>query len=76
MRSELLTKKLKMLRLSLTEPEAPESRSCRMLMNMGSENIILVDKIGAICENMNGLNSEQEKMSKITNRDRKDRQLG
>ena len=26
---------------------------CRMLMNMGSENIILVDKIGAICENMN-----------------------
>ena len=44
---------------------------CRMLMNMGSENIILVDKIGAICENMNGLNSEQEKMSKITNRDGK-----
>ena len=38
---------------------------------MGSENIILVDKIGAICENMNGLNSEQEKMSKITNRDGK-----
>lgn len=25
---------------------------CRMLMNMGAENIILVDKIGAICENM------------------------
>lgn len=44
---------------------------CRMLMNMGAENIILVDKIGAICENMNGLNSEQEKMSKITNRDGK-----
>ncbi len=36
-------------------------------MNMGAKNIILVDKIGAICENMNGLNSEQEKMSKITN---------
>lgn len=44
---------------------------CKMLMNMGAENIILVDKIGAICENMNGLNSEQEKMSKITNRDGK-----
>ncbi len=40
---------------------------CKMLMNMGAKNIILVDKIGAICENMNGLNSEQEKMSKITN---------
>lgn len=40
---------------------------CKMLMNMGAKNIILVDEIGAICENMNGLNSEQEKMSKITN---------
>lgn len=40
---------------------------CKMLINMGAENIILVDKIGAICEGMSGLNSEQEKMSKITN---------
>lgn len=44
---------------------------CKMLINMGAQNIILVDKIGAICENMNGLNPEQEKMSKITNRDKK-----
>lgn len=40
---------------------------CKMLINMGAENIILVDKIGAICEGIDGLNSEQEKMSKITN---------
>ncbi len=40
---------------------------CKMLMNMGAGNIILVDKIGAICNGMSGLNSEQEKMSKITN---------
>lgn len=40
---------------------------CKMLMNMGAKNIILVDKVGAICEGMDGLNSEQEKMSKITN---------
>ena len=40
---------------------------CKMLMNMGAKNVILVDKVGAICEGMDGLNSEQEKMSKITN---------
>ncbi len=44
---------------------------CKMLMNMGAENIILVDKIGAIREGMKGLNPEQEKMSKITNRGKK-----
>ena len=42
-----------------------------MLMNMGAENIVLVDKIGAIREGMDGLNPEQEKMSKITNRAKK-----
>lgn len=40
---------------------------CKMLINMGAKNIILVDKIGAICEGIDGLNSEQEKMSKVTN---------
>ncbi len=44
---------------------------CKMLMNMGAENIVLVDKIGAIREGMDGLNPEQEKMSKITNRAKK-----
>ena len=44
---------------------------CKMLMNMGAENIILVDKIGAICEGMDGLNPEQEKMSLVTNRGKK-----
>ncbi len=44
---------------------------CKMLMNMGAKNIVLVDKIGAICEGMDGLNPEQEKMSKITNRGKK-----
>ncbi len=41
---------------------------CKMLMNMGAENIILADKFGAIKEGMKGLNSEQGKMSKVTNR--------
>lgn len=44
---------------------------CRMLMNIGAINIILVDKLGAIYEGMAGLNPEQEMMSKITNRDKK-----
>lgn len=41
---------------------------CKMLMNIGAENIILVDKIGALSEGMDGLNFEQAKMAKITNR--------
>lgn len=43
---------------------------CKMLINMGAENIVLVDKIGAICEGIDGLNPEQEKMSKVTNPER------
>lgn len=44
---------------------------CKMLINIGAKNIILVDKLGAICENMNGLNPEQERMSKVTNPEKK-----
>lgn len=41
---------------------------CKMLLNIGAENIILVDKIGALAEGMEGLNPEQERMTKVTNR--------
>lgn len=41
---------------------------CKMLLNIGAENIILVDKIGALAEGMEGLNPEQERMSRVTNR--------
>lgn len=39
----------------------------RLLLYAGAKNLILCDKSGALCENMPGLNPEQEKMSKITN---------
>ena len=41
---------------------------CKMLMNIGAEDVTLVDRVGVICEGMQGLNSEQIKMSKVTNR--------
>lgn len=41
---------------------------CKMLMNIGAEDVTLVDRVGVICEGMQGLNSEQIKMSRVTNR--------
>lgn len=48
---------------------------CKMLINIGATNIILVDKNGAIYEGMDDLNAEQEVMSKITNRESKSGKL-
>ena len=39
----------------------------RLLLHAGAKNLILSDKCGAIYEGMDGINPEQEKMSKITN---------
>ena len=41
---------------------------CKMLLNIGAENVVLVDKIGALAEGVDGLNPEQERMSRVTNR--------
>lgn len=41
---------------------------CKMLLNIGGEDIILVDKVGALAEGMEGLNAEQERMTKRTNK--------
>ena len=41
---------------------------CKMLMNIGAEDVTLVDRVGVIGEGMQGLNSEQIKMSRVTNR--------
>lgn len=43
---------------------------CKMLLNLGAGNVILCDKAGAIYEGMEGINSEQELMSKVTNKDK------
>ncbi|MEG2669306.1 MAG: malic enzyme-like NAD(P)-binding protein, partial [Oscillospiraceae bacterium] len=41
---------------------------CKMLMNIGAKNIILVDRFGAIYKGMDGLNSEQTIMAESTNK--------
>ncbi|WCA22257.1 NAD(P)-dependent malic enzyme [Candidatus Phytoplasma oryzae] len=41
--------------------------TAKMLLSLNFKNIVLVDKEGAICKNSKGLNSEQQKMSLITN---------
>ena len=42
----------------------------KLILSAGAENLILCDKLGAIYEGADGLNSEQELMSKITNREK------
>jgi len=40
----------------------------RHLLNLGVQDLILVDRFGVICEGMEGLNPAHEEMSRITNR--------
>lgn len=42
------------------------------LLNLGLKNLIMVDKAGIIYEGMDGLNSEQQYMSTVTNRTKKE----
>lgn len=42
----------------------------KLILSAGAENLILCDKIGAIYEGADGLNSEQALMSRITNREK------
>lgn len=41
------------------------------LLNLGLKNLTMVDRAGIICEDMDGLNPEQQYMSTITNRSKK-----
>lgn len=41
------------------------------LLNLGLKNLTMVDRVGIICEGMDGLNPEQQYMSTITNRSKK-----
>lgn len=43
---------------------------CKMLLNLGAENVILCDKVGAIYEGMEGINSEQAIMAARTNKEK------
>ena len=40
----------------------------RHLLNMGVQNLIMVDRFGIICEGMEGLNPAHEAIAKVTNR--------
>ena len=42
----------------------------RHLLNMGVQNLIMVDRFGIICEGAAGLNSAHAAIAKLTNRDR------
>ncbi|WP_300279516.1 NAD(P)-dependent malic enzyme [Peptacetobacter sp.] len=42
----------------------------KMLLNMNVKNIILCDKFGAITEDYDGINEEQLKMAKLTNKNK------
>ena len=44
---------------------------CKMLLSIGAAHVTLVDKVGAICRGMEGINPEQARMAEITNLERK-----
>lgn len=41
---------------------------CKLLMQIGMKNVVMVDKAGAVCEGESWMNPAQCKMAKITNR--------
>ncbi len=66
---------LKVVKKSLGEIKAVINGSgsagiaiAKHLLNLGLKNLIMVDRFGIICEEMEGLNSEQKYMSTVTNR--------
>ncbi len=44
---------------------------CKMLLSIGAAHVTLVDKVGAICRGMEGINPEQARMAEVTNLERK-----
>ncbi len=42
---------------------------CRLLMQLGPKDIVLVDRAGAVCEGEEWMNPAQAKMAEVTNRD-------
>ncbi|KAB8121927.1 MAG: malate dehydrogenase (oxaloacetate-decarboxylating) [Candidatus Phytoplasma cynodontis] len=64
---KVINKKKEDVKIVICGAGAAGIATAKMLLSLKFKNIVLVDKEGAIYKNAKGLNSEQEKMSLITN---------
>lgn len=44
---------------------------CKHLLNVGISNVVMVDKVGIVDEDLEGLNAAQQAIARVTNRSRK-----
>ncbi|MBR2474290.1 MAG: NADP-dependent malic enzyme [Clostridia bacterium] len=63
----LVGKKIDCIKIVISGAGSAGIAIARLLLHAGAKNLILSDKCGAIWQGMDGLNPEQEKMSRITN---------
>ena len=63
----LVGKRLEDVKIVISGAGSAGIAIARLLLHAGAVNLILSDKCGAICNGMEGLNPEQEIMSKLTN---------
>lgn len=66
----LVNKKIEEVQIVINGAGAAGIAICKLLLELGAKNIIMVDKAGAIVEGESWLNNEQALISKVTNRDK------
>jgi malate dehydrogenase (oxaloacetate-decarboxylating) len=65
-----VAKKTKSMKVVMAGAGAAGTATAKMLLNYGIDNIILVDRQGAIYKGRKGLNIEKKKLALLTNKDR------
>jgi len=64
----VIHKKMDEIRVVINDAGAAGMSIAKHIMNLGVKHLVMVDRCGIICEGMDGLNSAQQAMSKVTNR--------
>lgn len=64
---KLVGKDIEKIKMVISGAGAAGIAIANLLISAGARNVILCDKNGAVSEGMEGLNPEQQKMSKLTN---------
>jgi len=64
----VIHKKMDEIRVVINGAGAAGISIAKHIMNLGVKHLVMVDRCGIICEGMDGLNSAQQAMSKVTNR--------
>ncbi len=67
---KLVKKDIKKIKAVINGAGSAGIAIAKHLLNLGMSNIIMVDRVGIICEGMEELNPAQKQISKITNKER------